>query len=87
MVRKDTAEPKTLTDECRNSVVVNDEGQYSIWPSHKEIPRGWFSTGFHGIKANCLAHIDAVWTDMRPKSVRAARKTEEASCEGRKYPQ
>jgi MbtH protein len=84
MVRKESDETKTLTDECQNNVVVNEEGQYSIWPSHKEIPGGWFSIGFQGLKANCLAHIDAVWTDMRPKSARAAR---EASGDGQEHAQ
>jgi MbtH protein len=51
-------------------VVLNDEEQYSIWPEHKDIPAGWRATGFRGKKAECTAHIDAVWTDMRPLSLR-----------------
>jgi MbtH protein len=53
-------------------VVVNDEGQYSIWPSYKTIPSGWKPDGKRGQKADCLAHIDEVWTDMRPISLRRA---------------
>ena len=51
-------------------VVVNDEDQYSIWPVDRELPAGWQAEGASGSKAACLAHIDEVWTDMRPRSLR-----------------
>ena len=51
-------------------VVMNHEEQYSIWPSYKELPLGWKSVGKTGPKAECLAHIEEVWTDMRPLSLR-----------------
>lgn len=51
-------------------VVVNDEEQYSIWPSGKQIPPGWRDAGKRGTEAECLAHIEEVWTDMRPLSLR-----------------
>lgn len=54
------------------TVVVNDEEQYSIWPSYKPIPSGWRPDGKRGGKAECLAYIDEVWTDMRPLSLRRA---------------
>jgi MbtH protein len=57
-------------DTTTYEVVVNDEEQYSIWPAHKEIPAGWKTVGVSGPKAQCLAHIEEVWTDMRPKSLR-----------------
>lgn len=51
-------------------VVLNDEEQYSIWLADREIPAGWHAEGTRGTKADCLAHIDKVWTDMRPLSLR-----------------
>lgn len=51
-------------------VVLNDEEQYSIWPADRELPPGWRSDGTSGLKDACLAHIDHVWTDMRPASLR-----------------
>jgi MbtH protein len=51
-------------------VVINDEEQYSIWPADREPPAGWRSVGVSGAKADCLAHISTVWTDMRPRSLR-----------------
>ena len=58
-------------------VVVNHEEQYSIWPAYKENPRGWRDVGKTGPKAECLAYIEEVWTDMRPLSLR--KKMEEAA--------
>jgi len=54
----------------RYRVVVNDEEQYSIWAEDKELPAGWFAEGMVGSKETCLDHIEKVWTDMRPKSLR-----------------
>jgi MbtH protein len=54
----------------RYAVVVNDEEQHSIWPVAKPVPAGWSREGFEGEKADCLAHIDRVWTDIRPLSLR-----------------
>jgi MbtH protein len=55
-------------------VVVNDEEQYSIWPADRETPPGWRDAGKVGPKAECLAHIKEVWTDMRPLSLRKRMK-------------
>ncbi|WP_439380772.1 MbtH family NRPS accessory protein [Amycolatopsis lexingtonensis] len=51
-------------------VVVNDEDQFSIWPAHKENPAGWHDAGKTAGKEECLAWIEEVWTDMRPRSAR-----------------
>lgn len=51
-------------------VVRNDEEQYSIWWAERDLPAGWTATGFSGPKDACLGHIDQIWTDMRPRSVR-----------------
>jgi MbtH protein len=59
-------------DGSRFEVVVNDEDQYSIWRSDRELPPGWRPVGFAGTRGECLAHVAEVWTDMRPRSVRAA---------------
>ena len=53
-------------------VVRNDEEQYSIWPAERELPAGWHPEGTRGTRDACLDHIERVWTDMRPKSVRDA---------------
>jgi len=57
-------------DDRHYTVVVNDEEQYSIWPVGREVPAGWAEVGVSGTKAACLEHVNEVWTDMRPKSLR-----------------
>lgn len=59
-------------------VVVNHEEQYSIWPDYKAIPQGWRAVGKSGVKAECLAYINEVWTDMRPLSLRKQMEKAEA---------
>jgi MbtH protein len=51
-------------------VVVNQEGQYSIWPAARDNPIGWKDGGKSGSKAECLAHVKEVWTDMRPLTLK-----------------
>ena len=60
------------------SVVVNQEEQYSIWLAESPVPEGWSEVGKRGTKAECLAHIAAVWTDMRPLSLRKWLREHEA---------
>ncbi len=57
-------------DPTRYAVVVDDEERYSIWPADRERPLGWYFEGFQGTKRECIVHIEEVWTDMRPKSIR-----------------
>lgn len=60
-------------------VVVNHEEQYSIWPAHRDVPDGWRTSGPPRSREECLTHIEQVWTDMRPKSVRVAVDGDRAS--------
>jgi len=59
-------------DTMLYKVVLNHEEQYSLWPAHRENAPGWRDAGIEGTRAICLAHIDVVWTDMRPLSLRQA---------------
>jgi len=65
-------------DTATYAVVVNDEEQYSIWLAHREPPAGWRRTGVEGTRAECLEHIDRVWTDLRPKSLREWMASQES---------
>jgi MbtH protein len=60
-------------------VVVNDEEQYSIWPADRTDALGWYDEGTRGLRAECLAHIAEVWTDMRPRSLREQMAAASAS--------
>jgi MbtH protein len=57
-------------EDIEYAVVLNDEEQYSIWPTGRPLPPGWREDGTRGPKRDCLAHIGEVWTDMRPRSSR-----------------
>lgn len=59
-------------DDVTYAVVRNHEEQYSIWPVNREVPAGWEQVGETGPKQHCLDHIDQVWVDMRPLSLRRA---------------
>ncbi|KUN96933.1 MbtH family protein [Streptomyces caeruleatus] len=56
-------------DTLEHYVVVNDEGQHSLWPAFAEVPAGW--TVVHGPAArqSCVDYVEEHWTDMRPKSL------------------
>jgi MbtH protein len=60
-------------------VLINDEGQHSLWPSFVEVPSGWTIIHKSETRAACLEFINKNWTDMRPKSLIAAM---EGSTEG-----
>ena len=64
-------------DTTTYKVVVNHEEQYSIWPAEKKNPPGWTDKGKTGPKAECLAYINEVWTDMRPLSLRRKMEQQE----------
>lgn len=69
---------QTGTTEDTYLVVRNDEEQYSIWWSDRDIPAGWHAEGTEGTRDECLAHIGEVWTDMRPRSLRVRMEQEAA---------
>ena len=60
-------------------VVVNHEEQYSIWPADRENPLGWNDAGKIGPRAECLAFIQKVWTDMTPLSLKKNRISAEVT--------
>jgi MbtH protein len=64
-------------DKTVYKVVVNEEEQYSIWPADKALPLGWREAPQSGPKAECLAFIEKVWTDMRPLSLRRELESQE----------
>jgi MbtH protein len=54
-------------------VVVNDDGQYALWPAERDLPLGWAEGGMEGSKPDCLAYVESVWTDMTPRRLAAQR--------------
>jgi MbtH protein len=50
-------------------VLINDEGQYSLWPESIEVPAGWTTVHGAASRQSCLDYINQNWTDMRPRSL------------------
>ncbi|WP_217165918.1 MbtH family protein [Streptomyces sp. AC512_CC834] len=50
-------------------VLVNDEGQHSLWPSFAAVPEGWRVVLDASEKATAVAYVESNWTDMRPLSL------------------
>ena len=59
-----------MDEDISYQVLINDEEQYSLWPADHEVPAGWRPVGKEGSKQECMAYVDEVWTDMRPRSLR-----------------
>jgi MbtH protein len=50
-------------------VLINDEAQYSLWPSFVEVPAGWQIAVPASSREKCLDYVKLHWTDMRPRSL------------------
>jgi MbtH protein len=55
-------------------VLVNDEGQHSLWPGFVEVPAGWTSSFGPDTRQACIDYVERHWTDMRPRSLIDAMK-------------
>jgi MbtH protein len=60
-------------------VLVNDEGQHSLWPTFADVPAGWKVVFGEDGRQPCLDYIEKNWTDMRPKSLIAEMSKLEAA--------
>jgi len=52
-------------------VLINDEGQYSLWPAFAAVPTGWRVAHEQDNRDACLKCIADRWVDMRPNPVNA----------------
>lgn len=50
-------------------VLINHEGQYSLWPAFIDVPGGWTVVHTEDSRQVCLDYINEHWTDMRPRSL------------------
>ncbi|MEV0373864.1 MbtH family protein [Streptomyces sp. NPDC050636] len=51
-------------------VLINSEGQQSIWPEFVEVPDGWSVAYGPVARAAALDYVEERWTDMRPNSLK-----------------
>lgn len=52
-------------------VLVNAEGQHSLWPEFADVPSGWTAAFGPGSRLDCLAYVTENWTDLRPRGLTA----------------
>lgn len=55
-------------------VLVNDEEQYSLWPSRLDVPAGWTVAHQETDRAAAMAWVDEHWTDLSPRSARLGER-------------
>lgn len=58
-------------------VLINDEGQNSLWPEFIPVPVGWSKVFGPNRRQTCLEYVNQNWTDMRPRSLIRAMAREE----------
>jgi len=56
--------------DARFHVLVNDEGQHSLWPVGPPLPAGWTAVTAPLPRPEALRAVDEAWTDLRPASLR-----------------
>ncbi|MEV4097971.1 MbtH family protein [Streptosporangium saharense] len=59
-------------EDGRYLVLVNAEGQHSLWPFSLEIPGGWDVVYGESGRRDCLEFVETNWTDMRPHGLRTS---------------
>jgi MbtH protein len=52
-------------------VLLNQEGQYSLWPALIDVPNGWSVVHPADTRNACFDFINSNWTDMRPTCLRS----------------
>jgi MbtH protein len=50
-------------------VILNTEGQHSLWPDSLSVPQGWRPVHGPTDRRSSTQFIDAHWTDLRPASL------------------
>ncbi|WP_110927797.1 MbtH family protein [Bacillus massiliglaciei] len=51
-------------------VLMNEEGQYSLWPAFLDVPAGWVKKFGQSSRVLCQQYIESNWRDMRPASIK-----------------
>lgn len=60
-------------------VVINDEHQFSLWPTHRRLPPGWHFTGPTGTQAEMRELMRQQFIETVPATYIAAGKRFPAS--------
>jgi MbtH protein len=66
-------------EDANYFVLINDEGQHSLWPVFADVPDGWKVIFGEDRRQACLDFIEKNWTDMRPNSLIKAMEADAAA--------
>lgn len=58
-----------LKENTIYKVIINAEGQYSIWQENVELSPGWRDVGKSGTEKECADYLKKTWKDLRPVSL------------------
>jgi MbtH protein len=70
-------------EDANYFVLINDEGQHSLWPVFADVPDGWEVIFGEDKRQACLDFIEKNWTDMRPNSLIRHMEAEAAGRQNR----
>jgi MbtH protein len=56
-------------DQVSYLILMNGEGQHSLWPAFAEVPVGWTRVFGPNGRQECLDDVNRNWADMRPRSL------------------
>ncbi len=56
-------------DDAQFYVLINEEGEHSLWPVFASVPSGWTIAYGPSARQACLGYVESHWTDMRPQSL------------------
>lgn len=62
-------------DNYTYKVLINEEGQYSLWPAFLYVPIGWNVVYEEASRQSCLEYVEYNWKDLNPKGNQVREKT------------
>ena len=62
-------------DNYTYKVLINEEGQYSLWPAFLDVPISWNIVYEEASRQSCLEYVEYNWKDLNPKSNQVREKT------------
>ncbi len=61
-------------DNYTYKVLINEEGQYSLWPAFLDVPIGRNIVYEEASRQSCLEYVEYNWKDLNPKSNQVREK-------------
>ncbi|MEU7764085.1 MbtH family protein [Nocardia sp. NPDC049190] len=56
-------------DAAKFYVLINAEGEHSLWPVFASVPDGWTIAFGAAPRKSCLRYVETHWVDLRPVSL------------------